>query len=242
LGQIEVSCELRHKHFIQYEGIQASVVIRNRGGEPLVLGTASANAQLNFEIKNSKGYRISPVENAPLLSREIVVQPLSSVTNTVNLLQHYRMYDADTYTIKAAVYHDGFAFRSKNEYCDVGKGTILQTMMHRASGREITLRSTNRDRGSYLFLRFDSLDKKTCYGVFQLDRMLRSYKPELVIDSENQLHVLHMRSPRLFVHTVFWIEGRLVDQKVYEKGRRKVELTRDANGKIVVAGGIPVTR
>jgi hypothetical protein len=63
--------------------------------------------------------------------------------------------------------------------------------------------------------------------------------PEKAIDSQNNLHILHMSGPQAYKYTVISIDGEPIrQQNLYEKGSNRPRLKNSGYGEVGIVGGI----
>jgi hypothetical protein len=65
-------------------------------------------------------------------------------------------------------------------------------------------------------------------------------KPQIALDGKNQLHILYLGSPEIFVETTVNQDGRLIGTQYFKRaGGRTPRFVPFSNGTLKIAGGIP---
>ncbi len=242
-GQIDVNCSVAYPRVLQYEPITATLRIANRMGEPIELSGSGPDARVSFDVEESPGVLVEPTDQ-PVLARPIRIQPQDTAEVKVGLLSAYRIRRAGPYTITARVRWGGKVFISPKVFVDVLPGLEIEKLMSGMPGgqgmRTYTLRTLNRDRSERVFLRIEDEDRNTCYGVYDLGRIVRLYKPKLAVDGLGHIHVLHQSGPWQYTHTEFTSDGRPVNQELYSSQGAMVRMDRGEDGVVSVDGAEPI--
>ncbi len=239
-AQVDIRCRLAHTTVILYESIPMDVTIVNNTGQPLTFGVPEANAALMFDIERSPGALMMPT-GASVWTGAVTVAPMGTLKQTVDLLPAYPILNTGPYSITARLEWSDRAFISSRMFLDVVPGfeVARETASVPGMGRAIrtyTLRTLNRDKTERLFLRIDDDDEGRCYGVFDLGRVVRMYKPNMEVDEEGDVHALHQAGPSFFVRHVFTPYGLLVSREQYSGDATQMRMSRQAGSGVVVEG------
>jgi hypothetical protein len=77
-------------------------------------------------------------------------------------------------------------------------------------------------------------------STFRLSEFLGFSKPSMALDGKNQLHVLYLANPEIFVHAIVNQDGQHIGTKYFKRvGGRSPRFVAFADGKLEVAGAIP---
>ena len=68
--------------------------------------------------------------------------------------------------------------------------------------------------------------------------MVSMSKPEPQLDQQSNLHVLYQNGARTFSYTKFNPDGEVLVRQTYDYGAPRPRLKMDADGKIIVSGGV----
>ena len=237
LAQVELSCEVQHNKYILFEPILVKLTVRNTGPRPIALHEhGKTTARLSFEIKNSRGYPQDRTTQA-LLKEPVIVGSNEAEVIYTYINTAYLMNKVDSYRISAGVRMGNTQYTSPRQFFDVYQGVEVQKLTTLEPHRVWTLRKLSRSNvGIFLFLRVDDGNGRINYGVHTLDRMIDGFDPQMIIDIRNRIHVLHRRSPKLFMHHVYTPDGQFVERNLYALGFGQVGFRQDERGNIEVAG------
>jgi hypothetical protein len=77
-------------------------------------------------------------------------------------------------------------------------------------------------------------------STLRLSEFLSFVKPQIALDGKNQLHILYLGSPEIFVETTVNQDGRLIGTQYFKRaGGRTPRFVPFSNGTLKIAGGIP---
>lgn len=217
-AQLDFQCRLVNSRVLQFESIPVEVTIINRSGERLVVGGPKATAFLAFDAENSPGALILPTDR-PLLTNEVVARHAETVHFTIDLLPSYQIRETGPHSIVGRLEWRDKVFVTSKMYLDILPGLEIARITGGAPGmggtvRTYSLRTLNRDRTERAFLRITD-ETGRCYGVLDLGRIVRLYKPVLQVDEEGNLQVLHQNGPNSFVRHVVSFDGQVKSQETY---------------------------
>ena len=108
--------------------------------------------------------------------------------------------------------------------------------------RKYSLLSFRDRNNSNLYVRVASEDGGAVYATYSIGRVLRSFEPNVDVDSSNRLHVLHLGGPQFYAHTVVDIDGTLVRQDYYKDVNGSRPELKNQAGSVIVRGGIKTDR
>lgn len=240
-AQIELKWSLVHDRTLLMEPIRATVRIANYTGQSLDL-TPNGNARLRFDVEDRPTSLVRET-GQPLVRRPVIIPSGETRELEVNLLDAYRILKGQSYMVRPVLEFGGERFLGRRLALDVQPGLeLLQRrfgMPNRADARIVTLRQLNRERTDRLFFRLDAPTDGYCLGCYELGRLIRFFVPRLEQDSEGVFHVLHQSAPDRFVHSRFDSDGTPLGTAFYIAEAGQIQLVRDADGRVTVAGGTP---
>lgn len=217
-AQLDFRCRLINSRVLQFENIYVEVTIINHSGERIVLGGSKPTTFLAFDVESSPGVLILPTDQ-PLLTNEVAVTHAETARFTVNLLPAYQIRATGPYSIIGRLEWRDKVFVTSKMYLDILPGLEIARITGGVPGmagaiRTYSLRTLNRDRTERAFLRITD-DAGRCYGVLDLGRIVRMYKPVMQVDEDGYLQVLHQNGPNNFVRHVISFDGRVKSQETY---------------------------
>lgn len=246
-AQVRVDISFKRKLYVLYEPLIATVTINNLSGRPLLLEDSGDKRWFSFTIETADGRLISPV-NADYSLAPAGVGPGEKLTRAVNLTPLYPMHDFGLYRVRATVFVSAFDryFSSPPLAVEITDGRpIWQEVVGvpGASGdpelRTITLLSHKLSRSTRLYVRIENKERGRVYATHQLGQFLTFGRPEVMLDSENQIHILQNTLPKEFRYTHIGLDGQVLGQAEYREAGSRPTLVKQAGGSVAVKGGRP---
>jgi hypothetical protein len=242
-AQVNLSCRLQHSRVLEYEPVRATVVVENQTSEPLYFSEEGGETALLFDVEQTPGLLVAR-RSEPLFPEPFVVPARQTAQRTFDLQRAYEIGRQGPYSIVARVVRGGEAFVSGKAFLDVLPGLLV--LEHRAtvkdppgSHRTMRLRTLARDRMDYLFLRIDDEDRALCYGVFDLGTIIRVFKPDLKMDADDSVHVLHQSAPARFTYSAFTAGGQPLEQRFFNGTAATAKLEVAPDGTVRPVGLTP---
>jgi hypothetical protein len=246
-GQVELRLKIPSSIFLEMEPAVATLEIHNRTGEALRLGGESPTALLRLDIQRGSGEFVRPSE-IPLVEEPVEIPPRGRRTLTLDMPQHYLMHRPGPHSVVACLDIEGELIHSERFLFDVVPGFELRRIEARVRAGEgegagrrhvLSFRSLARDREEWLFARFDEPAAGLCHGVYLLGPVLRAFEPQVEIDHDNLVHVLHQSAPQRFTHSVFALDGAPVSVRYYGGRISDARLETDDEGMVSPVGVVP---
>lgn len=243
-AQISVDLKIDRRSFMAYEPVLATISITNLSGRDIVLQDTESERWLSFQIQTggdqpvaprNRDYHLSPL---PIASGE-------SLKRQIDLVALYPITDYGLYRIKASVYFaDSATYHSSAPIpIEVSEGKLIwsQTVGQPAGSegglRDLSLLTFRRPTHNYLYAKVESREKATVYATHCLGKLITGTQPQVLLDSFNQLNVLHVGGPKAYLHTVVGLDGQLLSQEVYYATKTRPEMRRGPAGEIAIFGG-----
>lgn len=247
-AQLIVDIQFEKNVFIAYEAIPVTVTVLNRAGQDVVLAGPNKTNWLSFHVERDHEL-VAPARSMPSF-KPVLVRQGESYRKTVMLNSIFQMGDYGTYRIRGSVYLPSFqSFHSSEEKkINVTSGTQV---WHKGYGqrnfatgganlREYSLLTHRTGSTSELYVRVRDQDKRSVLSTYSIGKMINIDEPQVTLDGENNLHVLHMGAPKAYAHTVIDGDGNVLKQEVYrDEQRSKPVLKVNQLGGVRVEGGVP---
>ncbi len=243
-AQIELSIQVPRRSYILYEPIVATVTITNNAGRDLVFEDSGSKQWFNVEVTTLDGGLLSPYDPDYKL-HPMHVAAGQTLQRSIDLTPLFPIREPGTHRLRANVYLadlDRFYYSNYASF-DLTDGKLLweKTVGVPGSGdlRQVSLLTHELPDRLLLYARIRDLNGNTVYTTQSLGRLLLSgHEPEEMLDSHNNLHILHEAKPGAFVYTCIGLDGERLDQKAYTKaGRFQPILAKLPNGDVEVRGG-----
>ncbi len=248
-AQINLDLKLDRTLYLTSEPIVGELTIVNLAGRDLIFGESGGINWLDFTITDGRGHLITPVQGERS-ERPIVLGAGQTYKHKVTINRRYPMSNIGTYRVKASVHFPQVnrVFETKPITVQVTEGQPLWSQIvgvpqgHPQAGtnREYVLMTYYHGaRSKALYFRLRDSDSGIVYRTYSLGDYITLRPPVHLIDSSNNLHILHMTGPQSFRYTVINIDGEpLRQQTLYSKGANRPELKRDSFGEITLTGGL----
>ena len=248
-AQVRVDISFKRKLYVRFEPLIATVTINNLSGRPLLLENSDHHRWFGFNIETGDGRIIPPVVPDYALA-PAAVGPGEKLTRSVNITPLFPLHEFGLYRIKAAVYAETFGryFSSPPLAVEITEGRPIWQEVVGLPGTEgapqlrtITLLSHKLSRSTRLYVRIEDREQGHVYATHQLGPFLTFGRPEVMLDVDNQIHILQNSSPKQFLYTHLGLGGEVLGQQAYREAGSRPRLAKQAGGSIAVVGGRPYT-
>lgn len=247
-AQIQVTYKLDKKVYMAHEAISGRLRIVNRSGRDLVLEGRNGASWLDFQVTDSKGNLLSPMQGKAGME-PVVIRVGQVLDKKVYVNRRYSMGQPGIYRIRVNVY-----FPPLNRYFRTGIESLQVTEGREFWSQVVGVPAGYAEQGTYRkfeVLRFDYKGRKDIYfrlsradtgsviTTYSLGKLLMVTEPRMGVDMDNRLHILHMGAPQSYAHTIIDVEGKAEPQEFFfAEGENRPRLVRVGSGDIVVEGGI----
>jgi hypothetical protein len=245
-AQFNVTVTLPRSSFMALEPMPASVQVANRSGADIVLGGPGRGSWLSFEMKDSTGRSLSPIE---VSSEDMVQIPAGgTIQRKVVVTDAYAPTDIGNYALTARVLHSPTqqyyasnrvrfnitdskpiweqTFGMPEGYKDVGKV------------RRYALSVFRDNDSSSLYFRLIDDPTGLRLQTYRLGPVSMVYDPQITVDHENRLQVLFLSMPKVYTYVVIKPDGSLFKRSYYrEVNGNRPQLAASANGDARIIGG-----
>ena len=93
-------------------------------------------------------------------------------------------------------------------------------------------------RNKALYFRLKNSDSGQVLKTYPIGDYMEVRKPQYLIDRQNQLHILHLSTPKVYKYTIIGVDGDPVRQmNFYEKATNRPILKGNESGEVAVVGG-----
>ncbi|MBM3878861.1 MAG: hypothetical protein FJ387_03970 [Verrucomicrobia bacterium] len=250
LAQVTVEVEFDQDQYLPHEALFALVRITNFSGRTLTLGQEPE--WLTFGVESVQGHLVLR-HSAPAVIEEFQVPSSARATRRVDLAPHFDLSQPGRYEVVATVRvrELGAEISSRPAAVNVIKGTELwsQVVGVPATGesaaqppelRRYALLQAFNKKVIRLYVQVTEPETERTYGVYPIGPMLSFSRPEAQIDRRANLHVLFQTGARPFTYCVVAPDARLAVRQTHHYTDTRPALRGDAQGNIVVYGGVRV--
>jgi hypothetical protein len=248
-AQVRVDISFKRKLYVMHEPVIATVTINNLSGRPLLLENSDHHRWFGFNIETGDG-RIIPPNNPDYALAPAAVGPGEKLTRAVNVTPLFPLQEFGLYRVRASVYVETFGryFSSPPLAIEITDGRPIWQEVVGVPGTEgepelrtITLLSHKLSRSTRLYVRIENREKGRVYATHQLGQFLTFGRPEVLLDVDNQIHILQNSLPKQFLYTHLGLDGEVLGQQAYREAGSRPRLVKKEGGLVAVTGGRPVT-
>ncbi len=248
-AQVRVDISFKRKLYVMYEPLIATVTINNLSGRPLLLDNSDHHRWFGFNIETADGRIIPPIHPDYAL-KPAAVGPGEKLTRAVNLTPLFPLHEFGLYRVKATVYAAAFEryFSSPPLAVEITDGRPIWQEVVGVPGtdgkpelRTITLLSHKLSRSTRLYVRIEDRERGHVYATHQLGQFLTFGRPEVMLDVDNQIHILQNTMPKQFLYTHLGLAGEVLGQQAYREAGSRPRLVKQDGGSVAVTGGKPFT-
>ena len=250
-AQLAMKLKMSRSHYLQYETVHAKVTIRNNSGHAIVFGdNKRLQGNLLFKIIGSQSVPVEAIKNRSFPMAGVIIQAGQQKDFIVPVSHLYKLKQCGTFRIYAYVEHNMFEhnYISNEASFEVNKGFtiwkqivgvpefMLAEKKQKIKNRTYRLAGllSGSARSYYLVIE----DEKRVYNVLFLGDALGEEKITREVDPLSNLHLMIPISPKIFVHLVIDVNGKIEDESVYKRTKTIPALVRNPKtGKIFVTGG-----
>lgn len=246
-AQVRVDISFKRKLYVMYEPLIATVTINNLSGRPLLLDNSDHHRWFGFNIETGDGRIIPPIHPDYAL-QPAAVGPGEKLTRAVNLTPLFPLHDFGLYRVKASVYVEAFDryFSSPPLAVEITDGRPIWQEVVGVPGeggkpelRTITLLSHKLSRSTRLYVRIEDREAGRVFATHQLGQFLTFGRPEVLLDVDNQIHILQNTMPKQFLYTHLGLGGEVLGQQAYREAGSRPRLAKQDGGAVAVVGGKP---
>lgn len=248
-AQLQVTFKLEKKVYMAHEAVAGRLLIVNRAGRDIVLEGRNGASWLDFQVTDSRGNLLSPVPERSGMA-PLVIRAGQSLEKQVYVNRRYPMGQIGVYRIRVNVYFPPLEryFRTRVQSLQITEGHEFWSQVvgvprgyaGEGSYRKYTVLRFDYQGQKEIYFRLNRADTGMVITTYSLGKLLMVTDPQMGVDTDNRLHVLHMGAPQAYAHTVIDVEGKAQPQEFYyAKGTNRPRLVRVGSGAIVVEGGIP---
>lgn len=248
-AQVRVDISFKRKLYVMHEPVIATVTINNLSGRPLLLENSDHHRWFGFNIETGDG-RIIPPINPDYALAPAAVGPGEKLTRAVNITPLFPLQEFGLYRVRASVYVETFGryFSSPPLAIEITDGRPIWQEVVGVPGTEgepelrtITLLSHKLSRSTRLYVRIENRERGRVYATHQLGQFLTFGRPEVLLDVDNQIHILQNSLPKQFLYTHLGLDGEVLGQQAYREAGSRPRLVKKEGGVVAVTGGRPVT-
>jgi hypothetical protein len=246
---VTAELQLDQNQYLPDEDVRLKVLISNRSGQPIVLGTD--NRWITFSVVGEHDYVVPKQGEMPVQS-PFTLLSAQAVTREFNPTSYFGFRQPGRYSIGAVIQIPQWKqeIACKPVVFTISEGVPLPQLGDLTIGvppppgvtnvppevRRYSLLKASDLNELRLYFRLTDKNGRTL-RVFPLARMLSFSDPVAQIDRANNLHVLLQTGAQTFTYSVLDPNGNLLARQFHEYTRTRPSLRLSPDGRVLVEGG-----
>jgi hypothetical protein len=230
VGEIELELSTDHTKYIEFEPVIAFLTLENVSDRAFLIRSndATLDTRVDFHLELANRYGEGREKAASVLSSCLILGGEKQAF-MIDLSEHYQIGRSGRYTLWATVHWHGETFESAPIQIRVVTGLPMASRERTVPGvggrdsRRFSLRYLDRNKSESIFLIAEDPDAGHNYGVFDLGKLVRFYKPSLDVTPSGRITIYHQSSPTFFTKSVLQSDPkglRLLDQQYASESRK----------------------
>jgi hypothetical protein len=248
-AQVTVELTQEQDQFLPSESLPVAVRITNRSGQSLRLG--QAEDWLTFAVEARDNQVVPKLGDVPVAG-EFVLDSSQVVTLRLDVAPYFLLTRPGRYSITATLqlkeWHQNI--RSEPKSFDIIQGVKLWEqeigLPEPDSGtnaipvvRKFVLQQANYLRTQLrLYVRLTDASGSRTLRVLPIGPMVSFGRPEPQVDKFSNMHLLFQTGPHTYSYFVINPDGEIIARRTYDYLDKRPRLTPDAEGKVLVTGGV----
>jgi len=248
-AQVAVELTQEQDQFLPSESMPLAVRITNRSGQSLNLGRGQD--WLTFSVETRDGQVVPKLGEVPV-EDEFVLESSRVATIRVDLAPYFDLNHSGRYSVTATMRIKEWnqSVRSQPRSFDIIEGARLweQAIGVPSPGlrpnappevRKFILQQAHYLKSQLrLYFRLTDASGERTFRVYPIGPMVAFGRPDPQVDKFSNLHLLYQSGPHSFIYVVINPEGEIIARRTYDYADKRPRLQPDAEGKILVMGGV----
>jgi hypothetical protein len=253
-AQINATLRFPHETYLAGEQVVVTLTVTNLAGRDITLkGGVTEESWCLVQVNAMRGEAPNYRSNPP------VIPPLSipageTVSRTIPLHEFFELPSTGQYRAKVSISYGASRtqFVTPAAFFNMDPGhKIWSTTVGVPEGqptagaaRIFSVLSLQRREGMFLYAKLENQDNGIHYTPYFLGRMLAAVAPQMQIDRENNLYVLHATSDDTYILSQVDVATGRSGQAVYRSKTPRAgrpSLSRQPDGRLAISGGIRVS-
>lgn len=249
-GQVAIQLSVDRMQYLAHERVMGVVTITNRSGGELTFESkvngGVTRSWLTFSMRDSAGRPKPLLVNS--VFRKAVLPAGRSISREVDLSSLFSVSSVGNYAVTAHVTQldsQGSTYTSNSGHFTVGGGTTIYTQNFGvpntpAPKRTYNVVTFNDGKRTSIYAQVMNTVSGRSISTFRLSEYLSFSRPQMALDTKNQLNILYLANPEIFVHATVSQDGMMTGTKYFKRtnarGPRFVTLN---DGGLAVLGASP---
>lgn len=243
-AQLGVNIGMERRNYVSLEPVQVKVTITNTVGKNVVLGGPGNTSWLTFEV-NKSGRPASVIR--PVVVSPIVLRAGDSLERTFRLERHFFLSEPGSYTVRASAYFPELRRYNSSRTLSFTVQNLRPPRWEKAyvvpegfSGagkyRRYQISTFTDLSKSLLFLSVYDEETKMVMSRNPLSDVILDREIQPLVDANQNLHILHLGSPTVWVYHKVNPEGAVEERQFYRARGGQPKLVDNGDGTVAVTG------
>lgn len=224
--------------YLQYAPVPVTVLLKNLGGQDLVLKETDNQPWLELIVQSTDGLLLKP--DRPFVPPPLVLRAGESRALPVDLAPLFLIRETGGYRVRASVRSSsGETLLTEPLPFLIGRGEVIWSTP-RGEGRDrriFSLVKFYEDPNLGLYLRVEVPEQNLVFPCRRLGAYLPFGKPEAEFDAENHLHLLYAVASGQYRLMVVNADGNPLREELRQETLEKPRLRKSPDGLVDVQGG-----
>lgn len=252
-GQINATLKFAHETYLASEQVVATLTVTNLAGRDITLkGGVTEESWCLVRVNAMRGETPGYRPNAPVIP-PLFIPAGETVSRTIPIHDFFELQNTGQYRAKVSISFGASRtqFTTPAAFFNVDPGhKIWSTAVgvpegepNAGAARLFSVLSLQRREGMFLYARLENQFEGTLYPPYFLGRMLAAVPPQMQIDRDNNLYVLHAASDDTYILSQVDVATGRSGQAVYHSKTPRSgrpSLLRQPDGRLAISGGIRV--
>lgn len=242
-AQIATSLRLSRKMHLAGEPVLAVVTVTNHAGRSLVFQSDGRIPWLSFSINHSTGNNVQTKSSS--LFGPMKIEAGQTLAREVDLTQHFHLSNPGNFTVHAAIREprEGMVFSNTNKAffsLSTGRTHWSQKVGLSRGSREYRLIQFTDESKSHLYAQVLDGAGNLPLHTLRLGEALMLRRPLVTVDKKQNMHVMFLGTPTMWVHCTIDCNGRLLGRQIHQRGPvGDPQLITTGDGSVQVVNSIP---
>ncbi len=253
-AQINATLKFPHETYLASEQVVVTLTITNLAGRDITLkGGVTEESWCLVQVNAMRGQTPSYRANPPVIP-PLFIPAGETVSRTIPLHEFFELPTTGQYRAKVSLSYGASRtqFVTPAAFFNMDPGhKIWSTTVGVPEGKQnagaprlFSVLSLQRKEGMFLYAKLENQEDGMHYPPYFLGRMLAAVAPQMQIDRDNNLYVLHAASDDTYILSQVDIATGRSGQAVYRSKTPRAgrpSLSRQPDGKLAISGGIRVS-
>lgn len=253
-AQINATLRFPHETYLASEQVIVTLTVTNLAGRDITLkGGVTEESWCLVQVNAMRGEAPSYRSNPPVIP-PLFIPAGETISRTIPLHEFFELPSTGQYRAKVSISYGASRtqFVTPAAFFNMDPGHKLwSTTVGVPEGQEnagtprlFSVLSLQRKEGMFLYAKLENQNDGSHYPPYFLGRMLAAVTPQMQIDRDNNLYVLHAASDDTYILSQVDVASGRSGQAVYRSKTPRAgrpSLSRQPDGKLAISGGIRVS-